>query len=259
MLRSDGIPESGHTDGMAFDPEQRRAALRDFMLRTGLKPTPWEKAAELGEGTLRKFLDGTSDTLTDRSYSKLASGASKLAERTVHVQELQDHNRSSGDLSTEVRAIPDERQKIVTAPPLPERAAMDRDIPVLGTSLAGREGDFQMNNGDPIDFVRRPPHLAGRQDLKALYVQGDSMKPWKRPGQLVFFDNKPPQNGDHVVIELRPSGLDDERPAFLKVLLGVTPTKIKLAQYRPAREFEIPRSKVHKIWRVLEVEELLGF
>ncbi len=243
---------------MAFDPEQRRAALRGFMEREKIKPTPWEQAAQLGEGTLRKFLDGTSDTLTDRSYSKLAAGAALLAKRPVDVQELQDHNRSSSDLSTEVRAIPDERQKIVTAPPLPERAAMNRDIPVLGTSLAGSAGDFQMNNGDPIDFVRRPPHLAGRKGLLALYVQGESMRPWKKPGQLVFIDQKTPQIGDHVVVEMRPAGPDDERPAFLKLLLAVTATKVRLGQYKPAKEFEIARAKVHKIYRVLEVEELLG-
>lgn len=248
---------------MDFDPEQRRAALKGFMSRATLKASPWEAESGLGEGTLRKFLDGKTDTLTDRTYAKLAAGASRLTGKIVSILDLQETLTVHDSVNTEISPAPhvmsEERQKIVTAPPLPERASMNRDIPVMGTSLAGREGDFQMNNGDPIDFVRRPSHLAGRKGLMALYVQGDSMRPWKKPGQLVFIDAKTPQIGDHVVIELRPTGPDDDRPAFLKLLLAITPTKVKVAQYKPAREFEILRAKVHKIYRVLEVEEVLGF
>lgn len=240
-------------NAMEFKPRQRRAALRAFMEREGLKSTPWETASDVGEGTVRKYLKSTGEeALSERILSKLAAGASALTKRPVTIREMQE---APGDAPR----APTERQTLIHAPALPARDNMSRDIPVLGTTLAGSEGDFQMNSGEPIDFIRRPAHLAGRANVLALYVQGTSMWPWKKPGQLVVVDSRPVQIGDRIVVELRPIGPDDERPAFLKELLAVTSTKIRLGQYKPAKEFEIDRRRVHKMWRVMESEELLGF
>jgi phage repressor protein C with HTH and peptisase S24 domain len=253
--------------------EKRRAALRSFMEANKLKATPWELASEIGEGTVRKFLNGTTARLEEPTYISLAKGASELLKKPVSVIALMQQEGtviSSPDTEGEesdfqnplVEGVEDvisqERQKIIEAPSLPLRETMERDIPVLGTTLAGKEGDFQMANGEPIDYALRPPHLAKRKDLFAAYVQGDSMKPWKRTGQLVFVDSRPPQVGSHVMIELRPIPPDNDRLCFLKLLVKITGAKVRVAQYHPAREFEIDRNRVLKIWRVLEPEELLG-
>jgi hypothetical protein len=57
---------------------------------------------------------------------------------------------------------------------------------------------------------------------------------------------------------MKPRNGDTVRPTFLKRLLGVTPTKVRLLQYEPRREFEIDRAKVVHIYRVVEPDELLG-
>jgi transcriptional regulator with XRE-family HTH domain len=59
----------------AYDPEQRRAAIRQFMEAHKLKVLPWCRSAELAESTLRNFLNGDSASLSDRSYDALARAA----------------------------------------------------------------------------------------------------------------------------------------------------------------------------------------
>jgi phage repressor protein C with HTH and peptisase S24 domain len=140
----------------------------------------------------------------------------------------------------------------------PSRSQMNRDIPVLGTSVGGSEGDFTMN-GETIDYVNRPPRLLGRSDVFALYVIGDSMRPWRRNRSVVYVEaRRAPGIGDYVVAELLPTDGSPEKPALLKELVGLTATKIRLAQYNPPKTFEIDRSRVAKLYRVIDTDELLG-
>jgi len=260
-------PRVARMHPMNFDPEQRRRALQAFMDRERIKVSPWEKAADLGGGTLRKFLDGTTDTLTDRTYAKLAAGAAALKGRPIRAQALQEitdglHDRvnstESPSLSTATRATVDERQKIESAPPRPAPPKEELPgIPVMGTSLAGREGDFQLNSGEPVDHVRRPTHLKDRKGLFCLWVSGTSMQPWKRPGQLVFLDpNRQPQINDHVVVEMKPTPPDEDRPAYIKLLVRRSATKLTLLQYEPKRTIEIDMRRVNRILRVMPEEEV---
>ncbi len=147
-----------------------------------------------------------------------------------------------------------------TAPPsLPARNEMRKDVPILGTTVGGRMGDFEMNVGEPVDFARRPPRIEGRRDVFCLFVQGTSMAPWRQPGDLIYVEaNRSPQNGDYVVIEMLPTNGDDIRAAYLKRLMGVTSTKLRVQQYSPARTFEIERSKVGRLLRVMDWSELLA-
>lgn len=114
-------------------------------------------------------------------------------------------------------------------------------------------------NGDVVDYVRRPPKLFGRRDVFSVYVQGTSMEPRFFSGELLYLEmNRPPHNGDFVVIELKPTEDDPTRAAYLKRLVGVTPTKIKLHQYKPDEQIEIDRRKVLRMFRVMTTMDLLG-
>lgn len=68
--------------------EQRRRALAAFAKKGGFKVGRWEKEAGLGDGTLRKFLDGVAHTITDRTIHRLAEGAGKILKRPVSASEL---------------------------------------------------------------------------------------------------------------------------------------------------------------------------
>ncbi len=84
------------------------------------------------------------------------------------------------------------------------------------------------------------------------------MQPRYFSGELIYVEKqRPPQNGDHVVVELLPDegGVCE---AYLKQLVGITPTKIRLQQYNPAKIIEIERRKIGQILRVLSMMDLLG-
>ncbi|MFO1157388.1 MAG: S24 family peptidase [Reyranellaceae bacterium] len=147
------------------------------------------------------------------------------------------------------------------AAPPPYRSEMPKDVPVYGTVVGGDGNhmfDFELN-GAVVDYVRRPPRLAARADVFAAYVQGESMVHWREPGQLVYVESaKPPRAMDYVLVELKPHGNDGTRPAMIKRLLAVTPTKLRLRQYNPARDFDLDRRTVLRVYRVLDWDELLG-
>ncbi len=141
----------------------------------------------------------------------------------------------------------------------PRRNEMPKDVPIMGTTVGGATGDFEMNGGEPVDFARRPPRIAGRRDVFCLFVQGTSMAPWRQPGDLIYVEvNRAPQNGDYVVIEMLPTPPDDIRPAFLKRLVSVSGNRITVQQYTPGKTFEIDRRKVGRFLRVMDWSELLG-
>lgn len=143
----------------------------------------------------------------------------------------------------------------------PYRSEMPKDVPVYGTMVGGDGNhlvDFELN-GTVVDFVRRPPRLAARSDVFAAYVQGDSMIHWREPGQLVYVESaRQARVMDYVLVELRPQGGEGTRPAMIKRLLAMTPTKLRLRQYNPARDFDIDRRAVARLYRVLDWDELLG-
>jgi len=83
------------------------------------------------------------------------------------------------------------------------------------------------------------------------------MEPRYYAGELVVVEKRrPPHNGDHVVVELLPLP-DGTREAYLKVLVGRTASKIRLAQYNPSKIIEIDLAKVGQVLRVLTTTDLL--
>lgn len=144
-----------------------------------------------------------------------------------------------------------------SAEPL-HRGDMPKTVKVLGTSVGGSAGDFTMN-GDTADWVRRPPRIAKRTDVFALYVQGDSMSHWREPGDLVYCESsRPPRSNDYVVVEMKPASEGAPKAAYLKKLLAITATTIRLLQYNPEKTIVIERKNVHQIYRVIDWSELLG-
>lgn len=145
------------------------------------------------------------------------------------------------------------------APPLPRLGSMSKDVPVYGTAQGGEgDADFEMN-GQIVDWVRRPPRIAGRRDVFALYLQGRSMWPWRDSGQLVYVERaRAPKPLDFVVVEMKPREPDDVRPALVKRLISITPTKVNLEQFNPAKPIEIDSRKILRMYRVMDWDELLG-
>jgi phage repressor protein C with HTH and peptisase S24 domain len=132
------------------------------------------------------------------------------------------------------------------------------DVPVYGVAVGGSNGDFRFN-GQVVEYVRRPPGIANLRNVYALWILGDSMAPWNKNGDLIYVSPaRPPATGDYVVIQLQDTTDGEPGAAMVKLLVGKTPTQLKLAQHNPAREFTLPLAKVKSVHKVLSLRELLG-
>lgn len=153
-----------------------------------------------------------------------------------------------------------DKQTLVPAPDTIRNAASwPKDVPVMGVALGGSQGDFSLNTAEISDYIRRPPAILPGRRVFALYVQGDSMRRWREPGDLVYLDPiRPARPGDRVVVELKPQVEGDGHPAYLKELVRIDGKTIKLLQYNPEKTLELPISRVLRLYRVMEWAELLG-
>ena len=140
----------------------------------------------------------------------------------------------------------------------PAVASLPIDVPVFGVAVGGSDGDFRLN-GQVVDYVRRPPGISSLRNVYALWIMGDSMSPWNKDGDLIYVTPaRPPVVGDHVVVQLQDASDGEPGLAMVKLLIGKTPTQLKLGQYNPTREFNLALTKVKAVHKVLSLRELLG-
>lgn len=133
-----------------------------------------------------------------------------------------------------------------------------RDVPILGNGSCGEDGLFEFN-GQTLDHARRPPRLKNVKDAYALYVHGESMSPWREPGELVYVHpHQPIKSLDYVVVQLHPEKPGECPKAYIKRLLKQTARDLKLLQFNPPEEKTIPNKRVKSVHRVMSWSELMG-
>ncbi len=163
---------------------------------------------------------------------------------------------------------------IAQKPVLPAPTDMDKDIPVYGTALGGElrihdapeEGQAieltDLNSGEVIDFLRRPPALKRNRKVYGLYVVGSSMDPVFESGSAIVIEpTRPPAIRDYVVVYLRDRTNDDDGLAaavLIKRLVRRSASYIELEQFNPAGTFRVPAQDVRAMHRVLSITEMLG-
>ena len=240
---------------MATDSPSARA-LKALRKRSGMSVRQLAHEMGLGPSSYSYYEDGfKGEYLPWDVVSKLVKilpGSGNPLVTETEVQLL------AGPLASWASAT---KQTLVAAPQSVQGSgSWPRDIPILGVSVGGNDGDFHLNFGsEPADYAKRPPALQRAGKVFALYVQGTSMSRWREPGQLVYLDPvRPARPGDRVVVELFPDRDGEGHPAYLKELVSRTTSKLRLKQYNPETVIEIPLSKVKHIHRVMEWEELLG-
>ena len=145
-----------------------------------------------------------------------------------------------------------------------------RSIPVLGTAAGSALGAFEIGT-EAIDFIRRPPSLAGSKEVYAIYVVGESMVPQHNPGDLrIIHPKRPAVPGDSVVIQTY-NAATDTREAFIKVLVKDKGREVVCRQHNPPMEItylrpngdpemnETNNTYVIRIHKVLTMNDLHGF
>jgi len=128
-----------------------------------------------------------------------------------------------------------------------------RDLPVMGTVVAGSDGMFLMN-GEVHDYIERPPSLQGVTSAYAVYVADTSMVPRYFPGEtLHIHPGRAIASGDDtfVVVQIRPEA-DGEAPrALVKRFKRRTASSLVLEQFNPHRELEFPLTQVESIHLII--------
>lgn len=148
-----------------------------------------------------------------------------------------------------------------------------QDLPIYGTAFGHNMAfdddgstDIEVTLFEPterIGFALRPPALFGDKQAYAFRIQGDSMFPAHKPGNLrIAQPNKPPQIEDDVIVQLRipidDGGVGEEIVAVLiKTLVKRTAEYLVLRQYNPPCEFRVPRHMIAAIHLVQDPGDLL--
>ena len=216
-----------------------RARLADAVDRAGGNRKALSVGAGLNETYLRDTLDKNTKPSLANAEKLSASLGMPLTEWYV--------DASANELARDGYEIP-------------SRQEMPRDVKVFGVASGGDpQGAFELNMGDTIDYVRRPPRLRGVSDAYALYIVGTSMRPWREEGQIVYVHPRQPvQIGDYVVVQLQPADPGDPQKALIKRLIRRTEKDLKLEQYNPAGEITVPMKRVSQVHRIIDWSELMG-
>jgi phage repressor protein C with HTH and peptisase S24 domain len=163
---------------------------------------------------------------------------------------------AGGGAAPQAPGLAEERlpQSNLRAAPLPPRPDRQNKVPLLGSGQAGADGVFELNNGEPIDYVDRPLGLAGKARIYCIYVDGDSMEPAHMHGDLLFVDAaRKPFPGRDAVIELIPDSDGAPARAFIKRIVKLAPDYVELFEFRPKeRTFRLARAKIRNLHLVLK-------
>lgn len=120
----------------------------------------------------------------------------------------------------------------------------DERLPVLGKAVGGSDGKF-MFNGEPIEYVMRPPALRNVREAYCVYVDGESMEPRYFAGELVYVHTgRPPRAREFVVVELHPDQQGDPASGYVKQFQRWTGEYLVLSQLNPVKEIKIPKARV---------------
>lgn len=117
-----------------------------------------------------------------------------------------------------------------------------RDFPIYSSAQGGATG--MVLSYEPIEMVRRPEPLFAVKGGFGMYVVGDSMEPvYEQGDMLLVHPGKPPQRGDDVLLVLAGEDATDHA-AMVKRLVSYDDSAVRLKQYNPPKEFEIPRTEI---------------
>ncbi len=103
-------------------------------------------------------------------------------------------------------------------------------------------------NGERLDMVGSPPELRHVSNAYAVYVNGDSMVPSFKPGQIAWVNpHLTARAGDDVIVQIQPEHEGDAPEGFIKELVKRTPSKVVVKQYNPERTIEFDKDEVVSI------------
>lgn len=233
---------------MAFDPEQRRAALRSFLGdNKELNPGLWETTAGLGEGTLRKFLKGKTETLTDKTYEKLADAASHVLGRLVLPHELQGGEGS-------VIAFPQKKNGLGATSDL-DRIVRDKSVTSLVTwklvhSTTGQQGAFVLSS-EQVGDIPRDDLVATAKRAFSCKLLDNANGPGYRAGHIIVVDPDVGAVIGDLCIFTDESKIATGAPSMAAILAGHSATHWIVTQNLVTGDQKLSRETYPQAWPVV--------
>lgn len=137
--------------------------------------------------------------------------------------------------------------------PVAELKRISQPVPQFGTDsvpiygrVNGASEAVMLNFDEVIGEAIRHPNQQGMKDSFAMYVNGDSMSPRYKSGELVYaIANRQPLAGQDCIIECNDSG------SFVKEFIRKTDKEIICRQYSPAREWRKKLNEVKAVHAVV--------
>ncbi|WP_170294947.1 LexA family transcriptional regulator [Roseospira navarrensis] len=165
-------------------------------------------------------------------------------DRPASVQNEPDLPPGFGEESSAVRDAPESPGRapdVDLAHPRTEGLVGARDLPVYGSALGGPDGEMIVSF-EPIEWVRRPGPLEGVKGGFGFYMIGESMSPAFEPGDMILcHPTRPPFAGQDVLVIRRQH---DGQCALVKRLVRMDAAGLRLRQFNPPHEFDVPSTEV---------------
>ena len=177
--------------------------------------------------------------------------------RSTALYEIELENSTDGDAQMQelLEQGTAKRKKVAGSrvtpapPPVSDARPNKRDLPVYGQARAGRDGFDLPAGAEAMSHIARPFFLDGVGTAYAVYVNGDSMEPRFRHGELLFVDpSRPPKRGDDVVVQVI---FGDEICGFAKRFVSASDATTTLHQFNPETDIFHPTSDVKAVHLVV--------
>jgi phage repressor protein C with HTH and peptisase S24 domain len=144
--------------------DEKRAAFRRFMAERELKVKPWSQLAKVGDGTVRNYLEGRTESLTHTTLEKLAFAA----------------NATIAELIGEMAGSPRPGKDLIAIHGLKIEAGLGGGVDVSEEPL-----------GEPVYFRKTMIERltrGKRSQLRVIDLRGDSMEPTLFDGDRAMID-----------------------------------------------------------------------
>ncbi|HYD17504.1 MAG TPA: S24 family peptidase, partial [Patescibacteria group bacterium] len=143
---------------------------------------------------------------------------------------------------------PGTRRSISDMPAKPFEAPVPDNGYAAGSEEVAKKSVTGLNlaNGDIVDWVARHPALNGIKDAFGIYVFSDSMEPRYFRGELIYVHpGRPAEPNKDCVIEMK------NGDAYIKRLLKVGDQKIRVRQFNPPGDSDVPLKDVQALYSVI--------
>lgn len=121
----------------------------------------------------------------------------------------------------------------------------ERSLPVRGRAQGGKDGNFVIEE-HPIDWTFCPADLQGVDEAFSVYVNGNSMIPKYKNGDLAYVHpSKTPRRDRFVLVET------NDHKGFIKQFVGWREEYLEVRQFNPDKLIKIEKSKVLRVMLVI--------